>query len=184
MPGRLSQLVAWTGSSCNRLELAAGGSNTIEAQMPLHEPELWWPNGQGDQPLYDLQVHLQEIRSGNELDFKAIRFGVREVLWKPTEGAPLNFINPYGLVVNGRPIRMMESNVIPPDLFFGRNGERAPRLVQLAQAAGMNTLRIWGGGVTLPTEFYDRADELGIMLSHGFRWRTPGRKPGLSFSPI
>ena len=144
------------------------GSNIIEAQMPLHEPELWWPNGQGDQSLYDLQVHLQESKSGNELDFKAMRFGVREVLWKPTEGAPLNFINPYCLVVNGRPIRMMGSDVIPPDLFFGRNGERAPRLVELAQAAGMNTLRIWGGGVTLPPEFYDRADELGIMLSHEF----------------
>ena len=55
-----------------------------------------------------------------------------------------------------------------PDLFFGRNAERATRLVQLAQAAGMNTLRIWGGGVTLPTQFYDQADELGIMLSQEF----------------
>ena len=32
----------------------------------------------------------------------------------------------------------------------------------------MNTLRLWGGGVPLPPEFYDLADELGIMLSQEF----------------
>ena len=144
------------------------GNNIIEAQLPLHEPALWWPNGQGEQPLYDLHVRLEESKSGNKLDFKTARFAIREIRWRPTEGAPQDFINPYSLVVNGHPIRMMGSDVIPPDLLFGRNGERAPRLVLLAQAAGMNTLRIWGGGVTLPPQFYDRADELGIMLSHEF----------------
>ncbi len=144
------------------------GSNLIEAQIPVPAPALWWPNGQGEQPLYALRVLLDESKSGAEVDFKYLKFGIREVRWQPTEGAPHDFINPYSLVVNGRPVRMMGSDVIPPDLFFGRNGERAPRLVELAQAAGMNTLRIWGGGVTLPPQFYDRADELGIMLSHEF----------------
>ncbi len=36
----------------------AAGNNIIEAQLLLHEPALWWPNGQGEQPLYDLQVRL------------------------------------------------------------------------------------------------------------------------------
>ncbi len=144
------------------------GNNMIEAQLPLHEPALWWPNGQGEQPLYDLQVQLVESTSGNELDFKTARFAIREIRWQLTEGAPQDFINPYALLVNGRPIRMMGSDVVPPDLFFGRNAERAPRLVELAHAAAMNTLRIWGGGVTLPAQFYDRADELGIMLSQEF----------------
>ena len=144
------------------------GRNLIEAPIPLPQPALWWPNGQGEQPLYTLRVRLEESKSGNELDFKYLKFGVREVCWQPTEGAPHDFINPYALLVNGRPIRMMGSDVVPCDLFFGRNGERAPRLVDLAQAAGMNTLRIWGGGVTLPPRFYGRADELGIMLSQEF----------------
>jgi beta-mannosidase len=146
----------------------AAGNNIIEAQLPLHEPALWWPNGQGEQPLYDLQVRLAETSFGDELDSKSARFAIREIRWQQTEGAPRDFINPYSLLVNGRPIRMMGSDVVPPDLFFGRNAERAPRLVQLAQAAGMNTLRIWGGGVTLPPQFYDRADELGIMVSQEF----------------
>ena len=144
------------------------GNTLIEAQLPLHEPALWWPNGQGEQPLYDLQVRLSDSISGTELDFRTARFAVRQISWRSTADAPPDFINPYCLLVNGRPVRMMGSDIVPPDLFFGRNAERAQRLVELAHAAGMNTLRIWGGGVTLPPQFYDRADELGIMLSQEF----------------
>jgi len=46
--------------------------------------------------------------------------------------------------------------------------ERGPLLLHRAQEAGINTLRLWGGGVILPEELYDLADELGIMLSQEF----------------
>jgi uncharacterized membrane protein len=71
-------------------------------------------------------------------------------------------------MVNGRRIRMMGSDLVPPDLLFGRDGLYAPRLLHLAKDAGMNTLRLWGGGVILPRQFYDLADRLGIMLSQEF----------------
>ncbi len=144
------------------------GSNVVGAQLAIDKPALWWPNGQGEQPLYELEAQLKEADSGADLDRKTARFGVREVRWEQVEGAPPNFINPYRLVVNGRPIRMMGSDMTSPDLLFGRNAERAPRLLYLAKAAGMNTLRLHGAGVTLPPEFYDLADELGIMLSQEF----------------
>ena len=84
------------------------------------------------------------------------------------EGAPADFINPYQLVINGRPVRMIGSNILPPDLIFGRLNERGPRLIQLAAAAGMNTLRVWGGGVFPSEAMLDLADEMGIMLSQEF----------------
>ena len=75
--------------------------------------------------------------------------------WEQVEGAPPDFINPYQLVINGRPVRMLGSNIIPPDLLFGRMDDRGPRLIQLAHAADMNTLRIWGGGAFLTERMYD-----------------------------
>ena len=94
--------------------------------------------------------------------------GVRDIRWEQVEGAPADFINPYQLVINGRPVRMIGSNTLPPDLLFGRMDERGPRLIQLAHQAGMNTLRVWGGGVFPSEAMLDLADELGLMLSQEF----------------
>ena len=63
---------------------------------------------------------------------------------------------------------MIGSNILPPDLLFGRMDERGRRLIHLAHQAGMNTLRVWGGGVFPSEAMLDLADELGIMLSQEF----------------
>ena len=134
----------------------------------MEDPALWWPNGQGEQPLYELHTRLEDTRSGDLLDARATRFGVRDVRWEQVEGAPADFINPYQLVINGRQVRMLGSNILPPDLLFGRMNARGTRLIRLAQAAGMNTLRVWGGGVFPTGPMLELADELGIMLSQEF----------------
>ena len=144
------------------------GDNRVEAELVLKDPALWWPNGQGAQPLYELETILEDAGDGSILDARTNRFGVREIRWEQIEGAPPDFINPYQLIVNGRPVRMMGSNIIPPDLLFGRMNERGLRLIRMARQAGMNTLRVWGGGALLTDEMYDLADELGIMLSQEF----------------
>ena len=144
------------------------GENSVELEIALDEPALWWPNGQGDQPLYSLEARLLDAESGELLDRRSTRFAVREIRWRQVEGAPADFINPYQLVINGRPVRMIGSNILPPDLLFGRMDERGPRLIQLAAAAGMNTLRVWGGGVFPSEAMLDLADEMGIMLSQEF----------------
>lgn len=145
----------------------APGENEVDIALELIEPALWWPNGQGDQPLYRLEARL--LGADGELqDQRSTRFGVRDIRWEQVAGAPADFINPYQLVINGRPVRMIGSNILPPDLLFGRMDERGPRLIRLAQQAGMNTLRVWGGGVFPSEAMLDLADELGIMLSQEF----------------
>ncbi len=144
------------------------GDNSVELQLALPDPALWWPNGQGDQPLYTLEARLLEAESGELLHERATRFAVRDIRWEQVEDVPADFINPYQLVVNGRPVRMIGSNILPPDLLFGRMDERGPRLIRLAAAAGMNTLRVWGGGVFPSEAMLDLADELGVMLSQEF----------------
>ena len=144
------------------------GENRVELELQLRDPALWWPNGQGAQPLYTLEARVLNAESGELLHERSTRFGVRDIRWEQVEGAPDDFINPYQLVINGRPVRMIGSNTLPPDLLFGRMDERGPRLMRLAAAAGMNTLRVWGGGVFPSEAMLDLADELGIMLSQEF----------------
>jgi beta-mannosidase len=144
------------------------GMSHIETTFPLSKPALWWPAGQGAQPLYDLLVEVKHADTGELLDYRRTRFGIRQIRWEQTPGTPANFINPLKLVVNGRPVRQMGSNLLPPDSLFGRIDARGPRLLELARAAGINCLRLWGGGVILSDTMYNRADELGIMLLQEF----------------
>lgn len=144
------------------------GKNTVELSFSIDRPTLWWPNGQGDQPLYELSVRLAEGKSGAISDERETRFGVRRIEWHQVEGAPADFINPFQLVINGRPVRTIGSNIIPPDLLLGRIDEKLDMLIGHARRGGLNTLRIWGGGVVLPERFYRLADENGIMLSQEF----------------
>ena len=141
------------------------GTNHVEAELPLDHPSLWWCNGQGDQPLYTLRAAIHPANGGAAFDERTTRFGVREVLWVHTQGASKDFVSRYQLILNGRPVRTMGSCLIPPDLLFGRCGPKSLQLLGRARDAGMTMIRIWGGGVILPEEFYARADELGIMLS-------------------
>ena len=143
------------------------GRNVVEGEVPLENPALWWPNGQGEQPLYALTADLRTAE-GTVLDQRSVRFGVRDLQWVHTEGAPADFVSRYQLVVNGRPVRTIGSNLIPADLLFGRMNERAMNLLRHAHAAGMNTLRLWGGGAIFHQPVYDLADELGIMLVQEF----------------
>ncbi len=144
------------------------GQNHVTADIPFANPELWWPNGHGSQPIYQLESSLHAPDGGVIADARSTKFGVREIRWEQLEGAPKDFINPFQLVVNGRPIRMMGSNLTSPDLLFGRNDQHSRWYMQMAKDAGFNTLRLHGGQVIFSDVMYDAADELGIMLSQEF----------------
>ena len=142
------------------------GANTVRAEIPLEAPALWWPAGHGQQPLYTVAAELSA--GGTPSDSRTTRFGIRDLQWVHTEGAAANHISRFQLIINGRPVRMLGSNLIPADLLFGRMHERTLNLMQHAKATGMNTLRLWGGGVILHKSAYDLADELGLLLIQEF----------------
>jgi beta-mannosidase len=157
-----------TSISATVKQQLAAGNGVVEAELLLENPALWWPYGSGEQPLYTLNVALNDATTGELLDSRTTRFGVREIRWEQVEGAPADFLNPYRLVLNGRTIRTMGSNLVSPDLLFGRNFARGDWFIRMARFGGMNMLRLHGGGVTLPDRMYALADELGIMISHEF----------------
>ncbi len=57
--------------------------------------------------------------------------------------------------------------MIPMEEMEGRmSGEAHRQLVRSAVDAGMNTFRLWGGGMYLPPAWYDACDEYGMLIYH------------------
>ena len=73
--------------------------------------------------------------------------------------------------VNGRRIFARGGNWVPADMAFGRIVREKARfrgLLAMARDLGYTYIRIWGGGLIEDQQFYDYADEFGIMLQQDF----------------
>ncbi|HWI62841.1 MAG TPA: glycoside hydrolase family 2 TIM barrel-domain containing protein, partial [Symbiobacteriaceae bacterium] len=143
-------------------------SETGELSIPVMQPQLWWPNGHGEQPLYDLEVKV----TGS--DTRRIPFGIRKVEMISNEGAEAA-ARPYTLVVNGRRIYAKGWNWVPMDVMYGvERPAKLEHLLTLARQAGVNLLRIWGGGLIETEAFYDLCDRFGIMVWQEFIQSSSG----------
>ncbi|XP_067931655.1 beta-mannosidase-like [Watersipora subatra] len=122
--------------------------------------KLWWPNGYGAQPLYNLSISLS--RDEPIWIRKRVGFRTIELVQEPISGAKgLSFY----FKINGRPIFMKGSNWIPADSFQSRiTSKKIKDLLNSARLAHMNMLRVWGGGIYERDIFYDLADEMGIII--------------------
>ncbi len=134
-------------------------------ELVIKNPKLWWPNGQGDQYLYDLELIFE--LNGEKSDVERRTFGIREVSSKVTmvEGwARRDFF------VNGQKI-LLKGGAWVPDMMLNRSPGKLRHELRLVKEANLNMVRIWGGGLTPPEEFFTRCDELGLLVWHDF-WIT------------
>lgn len=135
------------------------GLNLVATDILVGNPELWWPNGHGDQPLYDLTVSV----AGDEV---SKRLGLRDVeIVNVEDDIGLSFV----VRVNGVDIFAKGANWIPADALPQRQSrERLDDLLSSAAQANMNMVRVWGGGQYESHDFYDLCDEKGIMIWQDF----------------
>ena len=140
------------------------GENTLSMEFSVSEPDLWWPNGYGPQPLYTLRAKLYV---GSEFsDQKVVRIGLRSL---ELQQQPDAWGKSFAFVINGVPIFAKGGNWIPADSFANRvTPERYRHLVRSCRDANMNMLRVWGGGYYEDDEFYALCDELGILVWQDF----------------
>lgn len=127
--------------------------------------QLWWPRGYGDQPLYTVRIDLLDADRAL-LDSRVRRIGFRTagVVEEPDEIG-----TSFTIVVNDRPILAKGANWIPDDCFPSRlTAEDYRASITDAIDAGMNILRIWGGGLYESELLYDLCDELGILVWQDF----------------
>ena len=121
-----------------------------EPVLEVEEPELWWPNGSGEPRLYDA--------GGFAVGFRTVELR-----------------DDYTLVVNGVETQIRGWNWVPLDVNYGvPRPEKLERLLRLAQSAGVNLLRVWGGGVIESDEFYAWCDRLGLLVWQEFSQSSSG----------
>ncbi len=75
----------------------------------------------------------------------------------------------FVVLVNQIPILCKGANWVPCEPFrFQGNGDKIRHILSLAQKAGLNMLRIWGGGVFEEDVLYEECDRLGILVTQDF----------------
>ena len=130
-----------------------------ELSFNIDNAELWYPNGMGEQPLYNLTIFIDGTDSRRN-----IRVGLRHIEWKRTVGAKDDAIS-YQPYINGRRVYLQGYNFTPVRQLYGRPmHEVYKRRIELVKRSGANYLRIWGGGILERDELYDLCDENGILL--------------------
>jgi len=141
----------------------SGRRQTLD--LPIRDPALWWPNGLGEQPLYEVTVELCDA-DREVLDRWTRRIGLRTlrlVREKDQWGESCTF------ACNGVRFFAKGANWIPADAVYTRvDRDRYRRLLGHAAAAHMNMIRVWGGGLYEDDAFYEICDELGLCVWQDF----------------
>lgn len=131
-------------------------TTAAEQVIAIQNPQLWWPNGLGKQPLYRVTVRLA---TG---DTRMWRIGLRTMTVSREKD---EWGEEFCHVVNGMKVFAMGADYIPEDNILARvTPERTRRLLEDCKAANFNAIRVWGGGYYPDDAFYDICDELGLLV--------------------
>ena len=135
-----------------------------EIPFTIINPDLWWPNGHGNQKLYPIEI---KVALNNEVIESTItNIGLRNlklIRKKDTSGESFFF------QINDKPIFAKGANYIPNDIFLSRvTPSKYDSVIKSALAANINMLRVWGGGIYENDYFYDLCDKHGILIWQDF----------------
>ena len=151
-------------------------ADTLTLRGALNQPILWWPNGEGEPRLYLSRAELLDANGAvtqtweRKIGFRRVRLVMHEGAWEQPDGFPKSRSTPpITLEVNGRRIFARGSNWVNPEIFPGTiTAETYRPLLQLAQDAHFNLLRVWGGGIVNKDSFWDECDERGLLVWQEF----------------
>ena len=154
------------------------GENKFLIPFEIQDFERWWPNGMGEQKLYDVRL---EIKSNNYISKVSKSIGLRTIeLVTEKDSIGSNFF----FKVNGIPTFMKGVNYIPQDVFLPRVKEADyDRILSSAVDANMNMIRVWGGGIYEEDIFYELCDKYGLLVWQDFMFACamyPGNKDFLN----
>lgn len=154
--------------------------STLLVEFPkikINNPELWWPNGLGEQNLYKLKLSFEQ--NNNISDQETVDFGIRETgtYFDEKVGGRI-------FLVNGQKVFIKGGNWISSDALLRLSPERYEAEVKMHALMNMNMIRIWGGSITERPEFYDACDKYGILVWQDLwvtgdcngRWPDPRKK--------
>lgn len=161
------------------IELDPEAKMTVALQeMKVENPNLWWPNGVGEHPLFRMEFSFV-LSSGKESDHEVVSFGIRE-----TGNRFDQKLRAQVFSVNGQDIFIKGGNWIASDALLRLSAHRYETEVKMHAGMNMNMIRVWGGSMTERPEFYDACDKYGLLVWQDLwisgdcngRWFDPVKK--------
>ena len=150
---------------------------TVNIPFRISEPELWWPNGMGQQMLYTITA--QCYVNGMLTDEHSVRTGIRTAeLVTAADSAGTSFF----FKINNVPVFAKGANYVPQSIITTQVTESDyRRIISDAASVGMNMLRVWGGGIYERDVFYALCDEAGLMVWQDFMFACAMYPPDENF---
>jgi len=144
----------------------------IRNRLKIANPKLWYPNGYGEQPLYEIRLTLME--QGNAYETRRMTTGIRKLAYARNERSTDDAL-PYTFVINDTPVYVKGVNMTPLDMLYGNvSSAHYEWLVLLMKNANVNLVRVWGGGIIEKEIFYALCDRYGIMIWQEFIQSSSG----------
>jgi len=137
--------------------------------LRVSAPRLWWPNGYGDQPLYDVELAFTAGGAAGPSDTKRFKAGVRQFTASFDHGA-------LRMWINGRRFIPRGGNWGFPESMLRYRGREYDAAVRYHKHLNFNMIRNWVGQ-TGDDEFYDACDRHGIVVWQDFWLANPWDGP-------
>ena len=125
----------------------------------LKNVKLWWPNGYGEQNLYNVTASL--VKGEEVVDSQTFRYGFRHV---KLHRAGKTQENGFYFTVNNEKIFCKGANWVPLDVLHSKDKAKYYECVKNYHDSNCNMMRVWGGGVYEDEEFFNYCDEFGILV--------------------
>lgn len=150
-------------SSEKLVALAGGESKTISEIYKIDNPKLWWPNGYGEQNLYD--VSLVATIDEETSDSESFLAGIRQMTYDTSDGRLTGWVNGRRFMAKGGNWGFSELNL----RYTQREYDKA---VAYHAQQNFTMIRNWVGQ-TGDEEFYQACDKYGIMVWQDFWLANP-----------
>ncbi len=139
--------------------------------LDIKNPLLWFPIGYGEQNIYTITVVSPSGDTVKKnIGFRRAKLVMNVGAWEGPKGFPKSRNDAAAtLEINGIRVFAKGSNWVNAQVFPSEmTDEHYSKLLSMVKTANMNILRIWGGGFINKEYFYDKCDELGIMVWQEF----------------
>ena len=140
-------------------------------ELVMTDPLPWWPNGYGEQNLYELQLWF-EMSDTTVSDRTTERFGIRELSYEFSQLTPPELI----VKVNGARIFCKGGNWGMDEALKRMSHQRYDDLLRLHRDANIVMIRNWVGMTDDPS-FYEFCDEYGLLVWDEFWLANPWDGP-------
>jgi beta-mannosidase len=134
------------------------GINHQKFEFSIDNPDLWWCNGMGKQPIYELRAELS--RKKEPICGMTQSFGIRKIELVENDSSGQVYFK-----LNGKALFIKGTTLLPVDLLRARiTGQRTEDLINSVTEANINLVRIPENSIYAEDSLLDACDRRGILV--------------------